>query len=63
MTSRSICWMNEWIIGPRHTSGSRSFTRSPIDIILSPWASTGMMRLSNIPGLPREPSMSGTSGP
>ncbi len=63
MTSRSICWMNEWIIGPRHTSGSLSPTSRPIDITLRPWASTGMMRLSNIPGRPLVPSMSGRSGP
>src|SRR3989442_1647071 len=46
MTSRSICWMNEWIIGPRHTSGSLSPTSRPIDITLRPWASTGLMRVS-----------------
>ena len=55
--------MNEWIIGPRQTSGSRSFTSRPIDIIFMPCASTGMIRFSNIPGRPREPSMSGMSGP
>ena len=32
-------------------------------MILMPWASTGMILLSNIPGLPLVPIMSGTSGP
>src|SRR5437773_908507 len=63
MTFFSICWMKEWIIGPRQTSGSRSFTRSPIDIILRPCDSTGMILLSNIPGRPLLPSIIGTSGP
>ena len=52
MTSFSICWMKEWIIGPRQTRGSRSFTSRPIDIIFMPCASTGMIRFSNIPGSP-----------
>jgi hypothetical protein len=63
MTSFSICWMKEWIMGPRQTSGSFSSTRRPMDIILIPCASTGMMRLSNIPGRPLVPIMSGRSGP
>src|SRR5207253_3201107 len=55
--------MNECSIGPRQIRGSLSSTRRPIDIICTPCAWTGMMRFSNIPGLPRAPSMIGTSGP
>jgi hypothetical protein len=50
-------------MGPRQTSASRSSTRRPIDLIFTPCTSTGMMRLSTIPGLPFAPIISGTSGP
>ena len=55
--------MNEWIIGPRQTSGSFSLTSRPMDMTFRPCASTGMILLSNIPGRPLVPSISGTSGP
>ena len=32
-------------------------------MILMPWASTGMILFSNMPGLPLAPIIRGTSGP
>ena len=35
-----------WSIGPRQTTAASSSTKKPIDMIFTPWLSSGMIRRS-----------------
>ena len=63
-TSERNCWRALCSIGPRQTTGLSSGTKLPIEIILKPWASGGMMsRSSTTVGFSRTPSMRGIEKP
>ena len=63
-TSERNCWRALCSIGPRQTTGLSSGTKLPIEIILKPWASGGMMsRSSTTVGFSRTPSIRGIEKP
>ena len=63
-TSRRSWVSADMTIGPRQIIGVSSSTRKPIDMTLTPYASSGfMIRPSTISGFPESPKRRGIDGP
>ena len=51
------------MIGPRQMAAASRSTRNPIDISLTPYASSGWIRPPTTAGLSNTPNIRGTLGP